>query len=76
MKVRLYFNKLSLLIICGLFILPAQAQFLVDMIDTTHSDEKGLYAIFKKSDHLQIGGYFQPQFQVAESKGVQNFSGG
>lgn len=53
-----------------------QAQFLVDMIDTTNAREKGIWAIYNKTDHLQISGYFQPQFQIAQSKGVENFSGG
>ncbi len=46
------------------------------MVDTTTSADKGLWAVYKKTDHLQIGGYFQPQFQFAQSKGVKNFSGG
>jgi hypothetical protein len=54
----------------------ASAQFLVDMIDTTDTSDKGLWAVFRKHDHLQISGYFQPQFQVAQSKGAKNFSGG
>ncbi len=51
-------------------------KLLVDMIDTATSADKGLWAVYKKSDHLQIGGYIQPQFQVAQSKGVKSFSGG
>lgn len=54
----------------------AKAQFLVDMIDSTSSQERGLWAIYRKTDHLQISGYFQPQFQVAESKGAIGYSGG
>ena len=52
------------------------AQFLVDMIDTTDARDKGLWAVYRETDHLQISGYFQPQYQVAQSKGVKNYSGG
>lgn len=53
-----------------------RAQFLVDMIDTTAREDKGLWAIYKKEDHLLISGYFQPQFQVAQAEGAANYSGG
>lgn len=76
MKLRLSFCKFYIVVACNLFSLSVQAQFLVDMIDTSSSEEKGLWAIYRKSDHLQISGYFQPQFQVAQSKGVNNYSGG
>jgi hypothetical protein len=61
---------------CSLLALPVKAQFLVDLIDTTNAEEKGLWAVYRKTDHLQISGYFQPQFQIAQSKGVENYSGG
>jgi hypothetical protein len=46
------------------------------MIDTTSTADKGLWAIYRAADHLQISGYFQPQFQIAQSKGAKNYSGG
>lgn len=52
------------------------AQFLMDMVDTTKETGKGLLAVYKKFDHLRIGGYIQPQFQVASAKGTKNFEGG
>jgi hypothetical protein len=68
--------KLSLLA-CALFITGSvSAQFLVEQIDTTGAANKGLWAVYSKTDHVQISGYFQPQFQIAQSKGVKNFSGG
>lgn len=76
MKLRLTFQILSLLITSTLTVHTARAQFLVDMIDTTSTEEKGLWAIYRKTDHLQISGYFQPQFQWAQSKGAENYSGG
>ena len=46
------------------------------MLDTTKEAGKGLLNIYKKFDHLRIGGYVQPQFQIAESKGTKSFEGG
>ena len=40
----------------------SSAQFLMDMVDTTH--------------HLIVSGYLQPQYQVASKEGVKNYSGG
>lgn len=49
----------------------------MDMIDTTKDVGKGLLSIYKKYDHIRIGGYMQPQFQAAESKGAKTtYSGG
>ena len=53
-----------------------QAQFLMDMLDTTKEAGRGMLGIYKKFDHLRLGGYIQPQFQVAESKGIKSFEGG
>ena len=76
MKVSVSFNKFFFLIFSGFASITARAQLLVEMIDTTSTADKGLWAVYKRSDHLQISGYFQPQFQVAQAKGAKNFSGG
>ncbi|HUQ64675.1 MAG TPA: hypothetical protein VM101_00870 [Flavitalea sp.] len=76
MKIGILLNKVFLLLLASLLAHDVSAQFLVDMIDTTVAAEKGLWAVFRKTDHLKISGYFQPQFQIAQSKGVKNFSGG
>lgn len=75
--------KLLLLIKCQLiaiFLLispqKSEAQFLMDMIDTTKDVGKGLLAIYKRFDQIQITGYMQPQFQVAQSKGIDSYAGG
>jgi hypothetical protein len=54
----------------------SHAQFLMDMLDTTKEAGKGLLNIYKKFDHLRIGGYIQPQFQVAGTDGAKSFEGG
>lgn len=51
-------------------------QFLMDMIDTSRETGKGLLSLYKKFDHLRIGGYIQPQFQWAEDKGIKSYEGG
>lgn len=76
MKVRRRFCNLFFLVFSVLFSVESQGQFLVDMIDTSITQEKGLWAIYRKKDHLQISGYFQPQFQVTQSKGAETYSGG
>jgi hypothetical protein len=47
----------------------------MDMVDTSSTAQKGLMSISKKSDYLKIGGYIQPQFQVAQSKGIKTYEG-
>ena len=76
MKVRGTYYNYFLLAAVMFFTVSAKAQLLVDMVDTTSAGDKGLWPVYKKSDHLQIGGYFQPQFQLAQSRGAKNFSGG
>ncbi|MEO8582729.1 MAG: porin [Flavitalea sp.] len=76
MKIRVSFKIVFLLFIAAFYLSSATAQFLVEMIDTSTNANKGLWALYKTSDRLQISGYFQPQFQVAGSKGAKNFSGG
>ena len=53
-----------------------QAQYLMDMVDTSKETGRGLLNLYKKFDHLKISAYIQPQFQVAGSKGIKSFEGG
>ncbi|MGG9970514.1 porin [Ferruginibacter sp. SUN002] len=69
-------KKISFLLLFTVVCSYCNAQFLMDMIDTTTEKGKGMLAIYKKFDHLRIGGYIQPQFQVASSKGEKSFAGG
>ncbi len=46
------------------------------MIDSTSDMGKGMIYIYKKFDHIRLGGYIQPQFQVASGKGIKSFEGG
>jgi hypothetical protein len=69
-------RKPVLLLILTISSVCLHAQFLMDMVDTTKDMGKGMLSIYKKFDHIRISGYMQPQFQVAETKGVKDFSGG
>jgi hypothetical protein len=53
-----------------------QAQFLTQMIDTTTHVGKGILQMYKKFDRIYFTGYMQPQFQVAQEKGVDSWNGG
>jgi len=48
----------------------------MDMVDTTKSVGRGLLGVYKKYDHIIIGGYVQPQFQIASDKGIKSYEGG
>ena len=69
-------RKLALLFLLIILSHTIRAQFLMDMVDTTKDMGKGLLSIYKKFDRVRISGYMQPQFQVTETKGAKNFSGG
>lgn len=69
-------KKLLLLLLALLMCQFLEAQFLMDMVDTSKDVGKGLLSIYKKFDRIRINGYMQPQLQVAQAKGARNFSGG
>jgi hypothetical protein len=69
-------KKMPLMVLSVLLCQLTKAQYLMDMVDTTKETGRGLLALYKKFDHLRIGGYIQPQFQVAQSKGAKGFEGG
>ena len=69
---RYLFMTMLLLFVSG----KLSAQFLMDMVDTTKNEGKGLLAVYKKFDRLKIGGYIQPQFQVASDEGIKSYEGG
>ncbi len=53
-----------------------QAQFLMDMVDTSKNMGKGMLQLFNKFNKIRISGYTQFQFQVAQTKGEKSFAGG
>lgn len=69
-------KKLPLLATTLLLCQLLQAQYLMDMVDTTKDMGKGMLAIYNRWDKIRLTGYIQPQFQVTQTKGAKNFSGG
>lgn len=51
-------------------------QFLIEMVDTTKAEGKGLWTMYRKHDNLGITGYMQPQFQIAQEKGAKSYNAG
>lgn len=76
MKLLLSFRSWLLLAMLAFSSQRIEAQFLMDMIDTTQDMGKGLLSIYKRFDHIRISGYIQPQFQVAAEEGTKSFNGG
>ena len=69
-------KKLTLFFLFSLTVNSLSAQFLMDMVDTTKDVGKGLLSIYKNFNQIRIGGYIQPQYQVAEDKGIKSYAGG
>ncbi|MBL7727782.1 MAG: porin, partial [Dinghuibacter sp.] len=69
-------RRLSLVVLLTILYSTTYGQFLMDMIDTTKETGRGMLGVYKKFDHLRIGGYIQPQYQLAEEKGIKSFEGG
>ena len=67
-------------LLTGIFLIcvirTVTGQFLMDMVDTSTEVGKGMLALYKKFDRVKISGYIQPQFQVAERKGIDSYNGG
>jgi hypothetical protein len=69
-------KKLPMLAVMLLLCHLLQAQYLMDMVDTTKDMGKGILAMYTRLDKIRLSGYIQPQFQYAESKGAKGFAGG
>ena len=67
-------TAILLLLFSNTFIL--KAQFLTDMMDTSTNVGRGILQMYKKFDRIYITGYLQPQFQVAQKKGIDTWNGG
>jgi hypothetical protein len=66
-------TSLLLLLFCTQLL---QAQFLTDMMDTTTNVGRGILQMYKKFDRIYFTGYLQPQFQIAQKKGIDTWNGG
>ena len=45
------------------------------MVDTTKDMGKGMLSIYNRFNHIRIGGYLQPQFQIVGGKGAKSYEG-
>lgn len=70
------FAAIFLLPLCQQFHTANAQSFLTDTMDSTTSIGSKTYLLDSKNDKLRFGGYLQPQFQWAESKGAKSFAGG
>jgi hypothetical protein len=69
-------KKLALLAVAVLLCHLLQAQYLMDMVDTTKTMGKGLLQLYNKYNRIKISGYTQFQFQATQTKGAKSFAGG
>ena len=76
MKSLLSHRFIGLFGVCLFMSQLAEAQFLMDMIDTTTDMGKGMLNLYSRFDRLRLSGYIQPQYQVAQEKGTKTFEGG
>ncbi|MFN8429389.1 MAG: porin [Spirosomataceae bacterium] len=66
---------LSLIIMLSFSVLTfAQESGSLLNVDTTHL--KKLISTYKKLEYVGFSGYIQPQFQIAQEKGIKSFNGG
>ena len=68
-------KKVILLLLLIAVFQTGHSQFLMDMVDTTKDMGKGMLSIYNKFNHIRIGGYLQPQFQIAGGKGAKSYEG-
>ena len=68
--------RIVFLIVTGFSGFGAYAQRNLTDIDSSFFIKDTLRPFIKRFENLNISGYMQPQFQVAEQDGVQSFAGG
>ena len=68
--------RIFFLVLFSLITHLSRAQFLMDLIDTTTDVGKSVLSVSQRFDHVRIGGYMQPQFQITGGKGVKSYAGG
>ncbi|MEP7253966.1 MAG: porin [Ginsengibacter sp.] len=68
--------RCSLVALLIISTLSSRAQFLMDLVDTTKEIGKSVLDVSQRFNHIRIGGYMQPQFQLAQDKGAKSYIGG
>lgn len=73
---RLKMKFLMVLVFTALSVGRSQAQFLMDMVDTSKDMGKKMLGLYQNFNYLRLSGYIQPQFQYAQERGIKSFAGG
>ncbi|MEP6845482.1 MAG: porin [Panacibacter sp.] len=68
--------RFCLIGLISLLTFSSHAQFLMDMVDTTKEIGKSVLDVSQRFSNIRIGGYMQPQFQLAQEKGAKSYIGG
>lgn len=71
-----YIFRILLLLFFVLFSVCSNAQFLMDMIDTTTDLGRSVLSVSKRFDNIRLSGYIQPQFQAIGQTGAKSYDGG
>lgn len=59
-----------------LFATNIQGQLIMDDMTDTTKYRQVMFGLYQKFNRLRFSGYIQPQFQMTQTKGATNFSGG
>lgn len=65
-----------LVLTCVLSTQSLQAQFLMDMVDTSKDMGKNMLGMYNRFNSIRFSGYIQPQFQITDTNGAKSFEGG
>jgi hypothetical protein len=76
MKPLLSIRAILLFVVMNVAYQSSDAQFLMDMIDTSKQMGKGFLGIYQKLNGIRLSGYLQPQYQIASAEGISSFEGG
>src|SRR5688500_364131 len=76
MRSRFLFKCLIISAVCFSAPVAAVAQRFLTELDSSIYLRDTLRSFLKRMENLHFSGYIQPQFQVAEAKGANTYSGG
>lgn len=74
MKVLL--RRFLFIVLLSLTAAQMQAQFLMDLVDTSKTMGKDMLGMYNRLNGFRISGYIQPQFQMTDTAGAKSFEGG
>jgi hypothetical protein len=56
--------------------IQSNAQFLMDMSDTSQNVNKNMLGLYSRFNRIKLSGYIQPQFQYTDTAGAKSYGGG